>query len=271
MNVEFAEVLVSVRDLSLSFGSTSVLKGVSFDILNTIGHGQIVAILGRSGVGKTQLFRCIAGLQVPTTGGVYLDGEEEPVREGQVGVVAQDYPLIDSRTVINNLVRAYKVSRKGASTSEAQEVAMQYLEHFGLQSLVRHYPKEISGGQRQRVAIIQQMMCSRHYLIMDEPFSGLDVVSKDDACELVIGMAGQHELNTVILTTHDVRAACIVADRVVVLGRDRSPEDNKLIPGTYVVHDYDLKGLDLCWDPTLAKSPRFREFTDMVEDQLRIL
>ncbi len=267
---EFGELLVSVKDLSLSFQTTNVLKGISFDIFNTIGHGQIAAILGRSGVGKTQLFRCMAGLQVPTSGGVYIDGEGLPVEEGRVGVVAQDYPLIESRTVMSNLIRAFTISKKKATEKEAKSVAMEYLQHFGLQSLVHHYPKEISGGQRQRVAIIQQMMCSRHYLIMDEPFSGLDVVSKDDACELIFNMANQHELNTIILTTHDVRTACAVADRVIVLGRDRD-ESGNLISGAHVFHDYDLKSMGLCWEPGINTTLQFREFTDMVESQIRVL
>ncbi len=270
VTAEFGELLVSVKDLSLSFQKTQVLKGISFDIYNTIGHGQIVALLGRSGVGKTQLFRCVAGLQVPTSGGVYIDGESQPVEEGQVGVVAQDYPLIESRTVMGNLIRAFTVSKIKASEKEARSVAMEYLQHFGLEALVSHYPREISGGQRQRVAIIQQMMCSRHYLIMDEPFSGLDVVSKDDACELIFNMANQHELNTIILTTHDVRTACAVADRVIVLGRDRDEEGN-LISGAHIFHDYDLKGMSLCWELGIHTTPRFREFTDMVESQIRVL
>lgn len=270
MKSEFGKLLVSVKGLSLSFAGTPVLKDISFDIFDTIGHGQVVAILGRSGVGKTQLFRCIAGLQVPTTGGVYIDGEAESVREGQVGVVAQDYPLINTRTVLGNLTRAHHVSRGKGGEKEGRDIAMRYLEHFGLQAIAGHLPKEISGGQRQRVAIIQQMMCSRHYLIMDEPFSGLDIVSKDNACSLITDMANADELNTVILTTHDVRTACAVADRVIVIGRDRD-QDDKLIPGSYVAYDFDLKEMDLCWYPEILKTDKFKIFTDEVEERIRVL
>jgi ABC-type nitrate/sulfonate/bicarbonate transport system ATPase subunit len=270
MKSQFAELLVSVQNVSVAYGETQVLNGISFDVYNTIGHGQVVALLGRSGVGKTQLFRIISGLQSPNSGGVYIDSQPEPVREGEVGVVAQDYPLIESRTVVDNLLRAYAVRNGRGKKKEATEIAMKYLDDFGLQFIAKHLPSEISGGQRQRVAIIQQMMCSRHYLIMDEPFSGLDIVSKDDACALITGMSNQHELNTVILTTHDVRTACAVADRVIVIGRDRDGKGN-LIPGSRVFFDLDLKEEDLCWDPEIHKTARFKEFVDKVEDQIRVL
>ena len=267
MKVEFGELLVKV-DLSLSFGDFQLLKRINFDIYNTIGHGQIVALVGRSGVGKSQLFRCMSGLQVPTTGGVYIDGNAELVRSGQVGVVSQTYPLIETRTVLDNLLTVYAIYNKDKKT-KGLDIAMQYLKHFGLESIAGHLPKEISGGQRQRVAIIQQMLCSRHYLIMDEPFSGLDIVSKDQACELIVGMSNMNELNTIILTTHDVKTACAVADRVIVIGRDLDT-NGQPIPGTYVVRDEDLKLQDLCWEPAIHKSQRFRDFVDMIEDEVRV-
>ncbi|MEQ1561203.1 MAG: ATP-binding cassette domain-containing protein [Nitrospira sp.] len=270
MKSEFGELLVRVDDLSLSFGRTSVLKGVSFEIFDTIGHGQVLAILGKSGVGKTQLFRCMAGLQVPTNGGVYIDGLSRTVLEGEVGVVAQHYPLINTRTVIGNLIRAHQVTGGNGGVKEAQRIAMEYLAHFGLQSIANHLPTEISGGQRQRVAIVQQMMCSRHYLIMDEPFSGLDIVAKDDACALIADMAALDELNTIVLTTHDVKTACAVADRVIVLGRDRD-EKGEIVPGARVMCDYDLKMMDLCWHPDITKTSQFKQFVESVEDQIRAM
>lgn len=315
MEYENRQLLLRVDYVSMAFKAVSVLRDIFFEIYDTfqagspVPRGQVVAVLGRSGAGKTQLFRCIAGLQVPTNGAVFLDDQAEPVFEGQVGVVAQDYPLIETRTVMGNLVRAFLVSHKrtgflgrvsrafqlswGREKSkrtgfghvvgffvalsgsfhgfvgdeEAESLAMGYLDRFGLTSLVDHYPSKISGGQRQRIAIIQQMMCSKHFLLMDEPFSGLDIVAKNAARDLVIEMAAQDELNTIILTTHDVRTACAAADRVIVIGRDRD-DKGEFIPGSRIMADFDLKALDLCWIPGITKTPKFLALVEEIEGML---
>lgn len=270
MYYESKELLLKT-DLSLSFKGFSVLNGVIFEIHNTIQpgsnipRGQVVSLLGPSGIGKTQLFRCIAGLQVPTEGGVYINGNTEPVKEGEVGVVAQDYPLIETRTVMGNLSRAFQVSGRG-SEKEAVVVATDYLGHFGLAGITKRYPSQLSGGQRQRVAIIQQMMCSKHFLLMDEPFANLDILAKDAACHLIAEMAAADTLNTIIVTTHDIRMACASADRVITLGRDHD-EQGKAIPGARVVGDYDLKALDLCWTPGITTTEKFLKFVIEIEQQ----
>jgi len=302
MIYENKELLLDV-DMSLSFKGHPILKGVKFQVFNTFRPGinevspQVIAILGPSGVGKTQLFRCIAGLQVPTEGAVFVNDDREPVQEGEVGVVAQDYPLIETRTVLGNLVRAFQITERrrklkvsgilgfifsfcssfAGSLKDslledalAKKTAMEYLAKFGLTSLVGHYPSQLSGGQRQRVAIIQQMICSKHFLLMDEPFSGLDVIAKDQAIHLINEMAMADELNTVIITTHDIRSACAVADRVILLGRDRA-EDGSIIPGAYIVADIDLKANDLCWIPGITMTSRFMEFVSEVEAQFHRL
>jgi polar amino acid transport system ATP-binding protein/sulfate transport system ATP-binding protein len=296
MRYEQEELLLSVS-LSLSFQGVPILREVAFEIFNTVrAEGkevcpQVVAVLGPSGVGKTQLFRCIAGLQVPTQGAVFVNDDDHPVEEGEVGVVAQDYPLIETRTVLGNLMRAYQVSRRPKACKSdglrgllasalksivhslkcavvedkvAKETAFQYLEKFGLTHLASHYPSQLSGGQRQRIAIIQQMICSKHFLLMDEPFSGLDVIAKNKAMELITEMASADELNTVIITTHDIRSACAVADRVILLGRERDGE-NKIIPGARVLADIDLKANDLCWIPGITTTPKFLEFVAEIE------
>lgn len=273
--------------------------GVNFEIHNTVipgsptPTGQVVAILGLSGVGKTQLFRCIAGLQEPTEGGVWINDNTEPVNAGEVGVVAQDYPLIETRTVMGNLTRAFQVARRqkrgkpanvlgyvkcwsaNAAQSisdaitddkEAKALAMEYLSSFNLASVTDRYPDQLSGGQRQRIAIIQQMMCSKHFLLMDEPFSGLDVIAKESACALIQGVASQHELNTIILTTHDIRTACAVADRIIILARDKDADGNP-IPGAHVVGDFDLKVEDLCWIPGITLTDKFTNYVREIERQ----
>jgi NitT/TauT family transport system ATP-binding protein len=274
MYYENRELLLKV-DLSLAFKGTPILKGVQFEIYDTvepggsIPRGQVVAVLGPSGVGKTQLFRCIAGLQIPTEGAVWVNSDPEPVKEGEVGVVAQDYPLIETRTVMGNLTRAFHVAKKSGivdftGDNGAEKIATDYLKRFGLIGLTKHYPCQLSGGQRQRVAIIQQMMSSKHFLLMDEPFSGLDIIAKDSACSLIAEVAAADELNTIIITTHDIRTALASADRVILLGRDRD-ELGQIIPGARVMADLDLKVNDLCWIPGITRTEKFLAFVAEVE------
>jgi ABC-type nitrate/sulfonate/bicarbonate transport system ATPase subunit len=285
MEYQLGKLLLKA-DLSLSFKGKSILRGIGFEVYDTIQvgavRGQVVAILGPSGIGKTQLFRCIAGLQIPTEGAVYVNDDQGPVEEGEVGVVAQDYPLLETRTVLGNLVRAVQISRKietkffgrviklPVKGEEARRLSMEYLERFGLAAAAQQYPCQLSGGQRQRVAIIQQMLCSKHFLLMDEPFSGLDIIAKDKAIKLITQMASADELNTIIITTHDIRSACAAADRVILLGHERD-QDGNIIPGARVLADLDLKAADLCWIPGITTTPKFLEFVAEVERQFHEL
>jgi ABC-type nitrate/sulfonate/bicarbonate transport system ATPase subunit len=132
------------------------------------------------------------------------------------------------------------------------------------------YPSQISGGQRQRIAIIQQILCSEHFLLMDEPFSGLDLLMLEKVEELINEIATLDELNTVIVVTHDVTAACSVSDTLWLMGRDRDEAGN-IIPGARVKYIYDLIERQLCWDPEVRKQTRFLEFTREVKEQFKLL
>src|SRR5213082_863106 len=154
-----------------------------------------------------------------------------------VGVVAQDYPLFEHRTVRGNLLVAGRAG--GQSGAQSAQRADGLLQRFGLEEHGRKYPAQLSGGQRQRVAIAQQFMCSEHFLLMDEPFSGLDLLAQESVIGLIREVAQQDELNTMILVTHDVTAALQVADTIWLLGRDRDASGN-IIPGARVQATYDL-------------------------------
>ena len=260
--------LLSVQNLSLVLNDRVILRDVNTEIFETTQpggpvHGQVVAFLAPSGMGKTQLFRCIAGLQEPTGGAVYVNEDKDPVRAGEVGVLAQDYPLDETRTVLGNLELAARLAgRKG---SDATNAAKEKLARFNLWDVRKHYPCQLSGGQRQRVAYLQQILCSKHFLLMDEPFSGLDVLVKDQVAQQILEYAAQDVVNTIIITSHDIRTACAVADLVWLLGRDHG-EDGP-IPGARIQKAYNLKDLDLCWHPEITATPRFFEFVTMIEKE----
>ena len=265
-----AERLLTIDNVSVSYDKP-ILKGVSGAIENIrregVQQGQVVCLLGPSGVGKTQLFRCIAGLQQPNAGVVRLhgaDGEARPVKPGEVGVVAQHYPLFNHRTVLGNLMVA--ASKGAASEKEARAKSYAMLEEFHLADKALAYPQALSGGQRQRIAIAQQLLCSSHFLLMDEPFSGLDPIAKNRVCETIARVSNLHELNTMIVITHDIDSAISIADTLWILGRDMDAEGAP-IPGAYIKTVYNLIEMGLAWDPDIYSRPEFFELSKQMKRQ----
>ncbi len=262
---ELQEPLLTVESLTKSFrtndGSTLVvLKDFSLSIRDIKDKPQVVSLLGPSGAGKTTALRIIAGLDKPTAGCVLLsEGEGKPLREarvGDVGVVFQRYPLFDDLSVLNNLV--VPAVRAGMPKQEARDKALRLLDDFDMVKQGLAWPLQLSGGQRQRVAILQQLMRDRHFIILDEPFSGLDPVNIMNVIDLIARTAHQHTRNTFIIVTHDVTSALAVSDTVYLLGRERDEKGNP-IPGARVMKQYDLISEGLAYQPHIEDLPRFSE------------
>ena len=144
------------------------------------------------------------------------------------------------------------------SSETARTRAHHFLQQFGLEDMAQRYPAQISGGQKQRVAIAQQFMTSQHFLLMDEPFSGLDPLAVDRVCKLIAEVAHSDELNTIIVVTHDIGAALQVADTLWLLGRDRKP-DGSIVEGARIMECHDLLERNLAWREDLASTPEFAE------------
>jgi ABC-type nitrate/sulfonate/bicarbonate transport system ATPase subunit len=264
-SAELLEPLLSIDQLTKSFktndGNTLlVLKDFSLTIRNIKDKPQIISLLGPSGAGKTTALRIIAGLDKATAGCVMLsEGEGKPLREvrvGDVGVVFQRYPLFDDINVLNNLVEP--AVRTGMPKKEARDKALRLLDEFDMVKQGLAWPQQLSGGQRQRVAILQQLMRDRHFIILDEPFSGLDPVNIINVIDLIVGTANQHTLNTFIIVTHDVTSALIVSDTVFLLGRSRDEKGNA-VPGARVMKQYDLIAEGLAYHPAIEDLPKFSE------------
>jgi polar amino acid transport system ATP-binding protein/sulfate transport system ATP-binding protein len=269
---QLLDPILQVQNVSLKLGGNQILRDLSFQILDIQRTGaitgQIVGLLGPSGIGKTQLFRILAGLNKPDSGQVLIGNPPKPVERGMVGVVAQHYPLFEHRTVWSNLLVAGARSHK--SSTDCDRRAKDLLERFKLYDRRDFYPAQLSGGQRQRVAIAQQIMCSEQFLLMDEPFSGLDVVALDAVQHLISEVTHSHELNTTIIVSHDIAAVCEIADLVILLGRDPDAE-GRHIPGARVMATYNLGDLGLAWRKGLTSDPAFHQLLEEIRNRFLLL
>ena len=252
---ELGETLLSVKNVNLNLGGQPILRDVNIEVKDIkrsgLKQGQVVGLLGPSGMGKTQLFRILSGLNIPDTGWVRLmDGKS--VTPGSVGVVAQNYPMLNHRTIGSNMSVATRMSGKTDGSAFAQDL----LKRFGLADHVNKYPAQLSGGQRQIAAIAQQLLCSEHLLLMDEPFSGLDPNALDAVCDFICEAASHDELMTFIVVTHDIESAIRICDTLWLLGRERDG-NGKPIPGANIRHTVNLIDAGIAWKKGIQHSPEF--------------
>ena len=272
LQYEYRATILKVSGVSLTLGGNLILRDVSFEIKDIHRFdqvaGQVVGLLGPSGIGKSQLFHILAGINRPDSGSVLIGAPPVPVERGMLGVVAQSYPLFAHRGVLGNLLVAGR--RAGLSRSQAEEKARDLLQRFRLEDRAGLYPAQLSGGQRQRVAIAQQIMCSELFLLMDEPFSGLDLVAIDSVQELIQEVANSNTLNTIIVVTHDIPAAIEVADTIWLMGRDHD-EQGRHIPGARIQASYNLLERGLAWRKGIASTPEFLDLLGEIRERFLAL
>ena len=268
MNCEYRGTILKATDVSLTLGKNVILRDLNLEIRDIYrpGYitGQIVGLLGPSGIGKTRLFRILSGIDRPDTGSVLVGEKGVPVERGMVGVVAQNYPLFEHRTVAGNLELAARCA--GLKSSVCSEKAVELLKRFCLEDRADLYPCQLSGGQRQRVAIAQQFLCSEHFVLMDEPFSGLDLIAVEQVCKMIAEAANSNEMNTVIVVTHDIAAAVTVADTIWLLGRGHD-EHGKIIPGAKVKKTYNLAEMGLAWRQGISETKEFMELVHQIRGE----
>ena len=203
---------IEIKNINKSFDGRGKNLSVLEDINLTIDDGEFVCLLGPSGCGKTTLLRLIAGLDNPTSGEVV----EKP--SGDRAVIFQQYSLFPWLTVLQNVTFGLEMS--GGSKEENIQAAERYLQSVGLLEFKDSYPHELSGGMKQRVAIIRSLLNHSPILLMDEPFSALDMQNRHKLQEQLIGVWKRFE-NTIVFVTHDVDEAVYLADKIVLL--DKNP------------------------------------------------
>ncbi len=205
--------VISIRGLGLSFVQdgrrTEVLRGLDLDV----APGEFVAIVGSSGVGKSTLLRVLMGLARPTGGSV--DVSPDASAERAMALVFQDARLLPWRRVLSNVCLGLEKTK--ASRSERVARALKALTLVGLRDFADRWPYQLSGGQRQRVALARALAVDPAILLMDEPFSALDVATRENLQDELIRIRSETG-KTILFVTHDIDEAVYLADRVVALG-----------------------------------------------------
>jgi ABC-type nitrate/sulfonate/bicarbonate transport system ATPase subunit len=261
---ESRDTILKVENLSIAYGGKVIIRDVNFEEKDTVrnngdAQGQTIAFVGRSGRGKSTLFRALSGLETPTTGSVLVPDLKKydpnngsiplkSVHEGDVGFVDQKYTLFRHKTILQSL----KFSMRNSNLGEAEKLEKinSHLENWGLSNVKNQYPNELSGGQRQRTAILEQLLSSGTFVILDEPFSGLDVGNIESVRRAFNLINKSHELNTILFSTHDIELAIEMADSIYVIGYPKLGDGSLATYGTILEH-YDLKEMGLAWSSEL--------------------
>ena len=226
--------MIEVKNLSKSFGEKGVLSDLNF----SVAHGQSVAIVGKSGAGKSVLLKCLIGLVKPDEGTIYVDnklinsmsfGQLQEIRSN-IGMVFQFGALFDSMTVGENISLALQKLTK-LSGDEIKERVFNSLEEVDMVNTEDLMPSELSGGMKKRVGIARAIAIKPAYLFYDEPTTGLDPVMTDSINRLILKFQDTGEVTSVIIT-HEMRTVYDVSDRVLLLHEgkirfDGSPEEIK--------------------------------------------
>lgn len=209
---------VAIRDLSKSFAingrSLTVLRGLNVDIRS----GECLVIVGASGSGKTTLLRVLAGLEQADGGAVLIDGK--PIRGvgTERAVIFQEPRLLPWQTVLGNV--AFGLAVRGVSRQSAEERARHYISLVGLSDFADAFPKQLSGGMAQRVGIARALTVQPEILLLDEPLGALDAMTKITMQEELVRIWSEENV-TMIMVTHDLEEAVYLADRVLVLPKER--------------------------------------------------
>lgn len=223
--------VVVVEDVRKSFGRHTVLNGISL----SVGRGETLAVLGRSGTGKSVLLRLIIGLEKPDSGSVRIHGEDiaglaldqlGEIRK-KMGFLFQHAALYDSLTVGENVAFPLQHHRGAMSKSERADCVNQLLAEVGMEGNLEKMPSDISGGMQKRVGLARALALDPEILLLDEPTAGLDPISSAEIGELILKLQRERQMASVVVT-HNLHSAKTIANRLAILN-----EGDVVIEGTY--------------------------------------
>ncbi len=223
--------VVAVENLQKSFGAQKVLNGISL----SVNRGETLAVLGRSGTGKSVLLRVIIGLEQPDSGSVRIDGQDIAElamdRMGEIrkkmGFLFQHAALYDSLTISENVAFPLAHHRREMSKTERADRTKELLDEVGLKGGFEKMPSDISGGMQKRVGLARALALEPSILLLDEPTAGLDPISSGEINELILKLQRERQMASIVVT-HDLHSARTIADRLAILN-----EGDVVIEGTF--------------------------------------
>jgi phospholipid/cholesterol/gamma-HCH transport system ATP-binding protein len=212
--------IVAVKELCKSFGSHKVLNGISL----SVSRGETLAVLGRSGTGKSVLLRIIIGLETPDLGSVCIYGQEiagltlEQMGEvrKKMGFLFQNAALYDSLTVAENVAFPFEHHRREMSSSERGDRVKQLLAEVGMEGGLEKMPSDISGGMKKRVGLARALALEPKILLLDEPTAGLDPISSREIDDLILKLQRERQMASIVVT-HDLQSAKTISNRLALL------------------------------------------------------
>lgn len=204
---------LQISQLCYQHETKEILTGVNL----TLAPNQIYTVIGPSGAGKTTFLRILAGLITPTSGQLTIGEKSYRPKEYPIALVPQDYGLLPWQKAHTAVKEAMKISKGTLQASDLAEIDQLFVD-MDLVAEKNRYPRQLSGGQKQRVAIARAFACESELLLMDEPFSALDALSRVKAQELFITNWLKHPTTTVLIT-HDVTEALLIGHQVILMGK----------------------------------------------------
>jgi phospholipid/cholesterol/gamma-HCH transport system ATP-binding protein len=231
VNEERFAPIVAVKKVQKTFGSHTVLNGISL----SVNRGETLAVLGRSGTGKSVLLRLIIGLETPDSGSVCIYGQDinglALDRMGEIrkkmGFLFQHAALYDSLTVAENVAFPLEHHRRDMSRSERGDRVQQLLAEVGMDADSGKMPSDISGGMQKRVGLARALVLDPEILLLDEPTAGLDPISSGEIDDLILTLQREHQMASIVVT-HDLHSARTIANRLALLD-----QGNVVIEGTF--------------------------------------
>ena len=206
---------IEIRNVSKQFGEVAAVNNVSF----SVNDGELVALLGPSGGGKTTVLRMIGGLEIPTEGDIFIRGlrvNDIKVQKRNIGFVFQNYALFKNMTVFKNIAFGLKIKKWKRADIEARVAEL--LKLLDLHGLEKRYPHQLSGGQRQRIAIARALAPKPDVLLLDEPFGAVDAKIRQELRQWLVHL--HHDLKvTTLFVTQDQEEAMEVSDRIVIFSK----------------------------------------------------
>ena len=222
---------VAVENLRKTFGSHNVLNGMSL----SVNRGETLAVLGRSGTGKSVLLRIIIGLETPDSGSVRIHGQDiadlpldqmGEIRK-KMGFLFQHAALYDSLSVAGNVAFPLEHHRKEMSRAERHDRVKKLLAEVGMEGSLDKMPSDISGGMQKRVGLARALALDPEILLLDEPTAGLDPISSGEIDDLILKLQREHQMASIVVT-HDLHSAKTIANRLALLH-----QGNVVIEGSF--------------------------------------